>query len=170
MKPRKREHVATGSRVVRGSVRAEYPADFGAPDPQPFFPACSLLPAIVVRRQAEVPVCPRGDGAKGLETLRGLSRRRDRRDPNKVGAHVSRRRFPTAMQLAGGSFARLLKVGQGHSPAYRVYLDLGREEARAMACILIEASEDVAPEKNAPLRASSSETRRAGTQHRTATV
>ena len=97
MKPRKREHVATGSCVVRGTIRAEYPADFGAPDPQPFFPACSLLPAIVVRRQAEVPVCPRGDGAKGLETLRGLSRRRDRRDPNKVGAHVSRRRFPTAI-------------------------------------------------------------------------
>ena len=68
MKPRKRNHVAAGSRVVRGSLRAEYLADFGAPDPQPFLPVYSLWPAIVARLQAEGPLFPLGYGAEGLET------------------------------------------------------------------------------------------------------
>ena len=71
MKPRKRNHVAAGSRVVRGNIREENPAGFGAPDPQPFLPVYSLWPAMVAQMQAEGPLFPRGDGAKGLKTLRG---------------------------------------------------------------------------------------------------
>ena len=44
----------------------------------------------------------------------------------------------------GGSFAQLLKGGRWRSTAYRLFLDLGAEEAAAMAPMLIEASDDEA--------------------------
>ena len=43
---------------------------------------------------------------------------------------------------AGGSFAQLVLAGQWRPSAYRLYLDLGVEDTRAMAPVRIEASED----------------------------
>ena len=44
--------------------------------------------------------------------------------------------------VAGGSFAQLLLAGQWHPSAYGLYLDLGVEETKATAAILLEALED----------------------------
>ena len=43
---------------------------------------------------------------------------------------------------AGGSIAPLLRSGRRRSPAFQLYLDLGRKEPQALASILIEASGD----------------------------
>ena len=43
---------------------------------------------------------------------------------------------------AGGSVTHLPRSGQWHSSAYQPHLDLGREEAIAMASVLVEGSDD----------------------------
>ena len=55
---------------------------------------------------------------------------------------IGRRGAARAILEAGGSFAQLLRAGQWHSSAFRLYLDLGVEEKKAMAAVLIEASDD----------------------------
>ena len=44
----------------------------------------------------------------------------------------------------------MLRAGQWRSSAYRLYLDLGEEEAAAMPRILIEASSDGRDETEGP--------------------
>ena len=45
----------------------------------------------------------------------------------------------------GGSFTQLLKAGQWHPSAYRLYKNAGVEETQAIDPILIEASDAVLP-------------------------
>ena len=47
-----------------------------------------------------------------------------------------------AITLAGRASAQRLMAGKWYSSAYRLYLDLGRKEARATASILIGAPVD----------------------------
>ena len=57
-----------------------------------------------------------------------------------------RRDWDQAASEAGGSFAQLQTGGEWHSSASRLYLDLGIEEEKAMAEVLIENSDADAPE------------------------
>ena len=59
-----------------------------------------------------------------------------------MGTHSLRRGAARAILEATGSFSLLLRLGRWHSSAFQLYLDLWREESRAMAPILVEASDD----------------------------
>ena len=61
-----------------------------------------------------------------------------------MGKHALPRNAARAITQAGGPFAQLLKGGHWRSWAYRVYLDIGQEDAHAVASIRLEASEDQA--------------------------
>ena len=60
----------------------------------------------------------------------------------KLGTHSLRRGAAGAILAAGGTSAQLLKAGQWHSSAYRLYLDMGGGGAKAMASVLIEDSDE----------------------------
>ena len=55
-----------------------------------------------------------------------------------------------AILESGGIFAQMLRACQWHSSAYRLYLDLGAEEAAAISRFSIEASGDEAAERKGP--------------------
>ena len=55
--------------------------------------------------------------------------------------HTFRRGAARAI-LEAGVFSQLLRSGRWHSSAYELYVDLGREETRAGASLLIEASDE----------------------------
>ena len=59
-----------------------------------------------------------------------------------MGALPFRRVAVRATLEAGGPFAQLLKLDQCHPPAFKLYLDLVREGAQAVASILIESSDE----------------------------
>ena len=54
---------------------------------------------------------------------------------------------------AEGAFAQMLRAGQWHLSAYRLYWGVGAEEAAAMSGILFEASDDAGGEGGASGRA-----------------
>ena len=85
---------------------------------------------------------PNITGSTFVSSLRCMARQLGREKSERLGAHSIRRGAARAILDAGGTFAQLLKAGQWHSSAYRLYLDLGGEEAKAMASVLIEDSED----------------------------
>ena len=47
-----------------------------------------------------------------------------------------------AILKAGGPFSQHLRSGQWRPPTFQPYLDLGREEPRAVASVSVEASDD----------------------------
>ena len=57
-------------------------------------------------------------------------------------AHSLRGGAVRPIRNTGDSFAQLLKVGHWHSTADRLLLDLGAQEAAAMAPMPIETSDD----------------------------
>ena len=59
-----------------------------------------------------------------------------------IGPHACRRGAARAITEARGPCARPRRAGQQHYSACRLYLDLGREEVRALASTLGEASND----------------------------
>ena len=65
----------------------------------------------------------------------------------KLGPRSIRRGAARSVLDAAGSFAQVLRAGLWHSSAYRVYFDLGTEETKATASIMIEASDDAGPER-----------------------
>ena len=77
-----------------------------------------------------------------ISELRFFAAGREWPRANKLGTHFFRRGAARAILEAGGSFSQLLRSGQWHSSAYQLYLDLGHEEAAAMASVLVEASDD----------------------------
>ena len=77
-----------------------------------------------------------------LSELRYFAEGREWPRANRLGTHSFRRGAARAILEAGGSFAQLLRSGQWHSSAYQLYLDLGHEEATAMASVLVEGSDD----------------------------
>ena len=83
------------------------------------------------------------------DRLRTMARQLGWGRSEKLGSHSIRRGAARAILEAGGSFAQLLRAGQWHSSACRLYLDLGVEEKKAMAAVLIEASDDEAPGRRA---------------------
>ena len=73
--------------------------------------------------------------------LRSMARQFGWVKAEKLGAHSIRRGAARAILEAGGALAQLLKAGQWNSSAYRLCPDMGGEEAKAMASVLIEDSE-----------------------------
>ena len=76
--------------------------------------------------------------------LRGIAHRLGREKAGRQGKHALRRGAVRAILESGGSFARLLSAGQSHSSSFCLFLDLGAEEAAAMARVFTEASDDEA--------------------------
>ena len=81
-------------------------------------------------------------GKRVLSDLRGFAAGREWPRAAELGTHSLRRGAARAILEAGGSFSKLLRSGQWRPSAYQLYLDLGREEASAMASVLVEGSDD----------------------------
>ena len=77
-----------------------------------------------------------------LTELRAAGRAGGWPQAEKLGTRSIRRGAARAILEAGGSFAQLLRAGQWHSSAYKVYLDMGREEPTAASSLLADASDD----------------------------
>ena len=81
-------------------------------------------------------------GKKVLAELRGIAELKGWRGAGRLGTHSSRRGAARAILEAGGSLSQLLRAGHWRASAHQLYLDLGHEEARALAAITVEASDD----------------------------
>ena len=83
---------------------------------------------------------PGWTGKKVLTELRSFAGLKGWRGASRLGIHSCRRGAVRAIREAGGPFSQLLRSGLWHSSAYQLYLDLGHEESRAVASMLIEVS------------------------------
>ena len=81
-------------------------------------------------------------GKKVLAELRGFADLKEWRGSGRLGTHSFRRGAARATLEAGASFSQLLRSCHWRSSACQRYLDLGREESRAAASIIVEASEE----------------------------
>ena len=146
IKLHRRKHMAGGARLVRRCICERYPpGSLEIHVPQLFCPTCVLWDAICGRVRAGDMLFPGLSGPRFTDKLRNMARHLGWERSEKLGSHSIRRGAARAILEAGGSFAQLLKAGQWHSSAYRLYLDLGMEENRAMAEVMIEQSDDEAP-------------------------
>ena len=110
--------------------------------PELLRPACQLRPAIRQRTALGDPLFPGWAGRGVLSGFRTFAEGRNWPRGEKLGTRSFRRGAARAILEAGGSFPQLLRSGQWRSSAYKLYLDLGREEASAMASVLVEGSGD----------------------------
>ena len=85
---------------------------------------------------------PRVGGESVLTELRSAAHLGGWAQATKLGTHSVRRGAARAILEAGGSFSQLLRAGQWHSTAYKLYLDMGREETTAASPLLGRASDD----------------------------
>ena len=79
-----------------------------------------------------------------LTDTRAFACQRELDRAERFGTNSSCRGAAGSTLSAGGTSAQLLEAGQWRSSAYRLYLDLGREESQEAAAILIEVP-DVEP-------------------------
>ena len=143
IKLNRRKHMASGSRLVRACICDEYASDsLELRIPQLLCPVCQLWPAIRQRAPVGGALFEGWAGKRVLSELRYFAAGRERARAAKLGTHSFRRGAARAILEAGGSFSQLLRSGQWHSSAYQLYLDLGHEEATAMASVLVENSDD----------------------------
>ena len=143
IKRNRRKRVATRSQLVRVRVCEEFarePLELNVP--RLLCPVCQLWPAIRQRAAVGAPLFPSWAGKKALPELRAFSGARNWRRGDKLGTHSPRRGAARAILEAGGSLPQLLRSGQWRSSAYQLNLDLGHEEARAMASVIAEGSGD----------------------------
>ena len=146
IKLHRRKHMAGGARMVRGCICDRYPpGSLEIHVPQLFCPTCVLWGAICRRVRAGQMLFPGLTGPLFTDKLRRMARSLGYEKAERLGSHSIRRGAARAILEAGGSFAQLLKAGQWHSSAFRLYLDLGVEEKKAMAEVLIEHSDEEAP-------------------------
>ena len=105
-----------------------------------FCPARSLWPAITQKVATGEPLFAGWAARRVLQGLRVLP---STRIGPREGAWLPTRSVwgaARAILEAGVFSSQLLRSGQWHSSAYELYVDLGREETRAGASLLIEAS------------------------------
>ena len=148
----RRKHMASGSRLVRACICDEYARDsLELHIPQLLRPARQLWPAIRQLWRSRVssggspvgdPIFPGWNGERVLSDLRGFAAGRNWPRGGKLGTHSFRRGAARAILEARGSFPQLLRSGQWRSSAYQLYLDLGHEEASAVASVLVDGSDD----------------------------
>ena len=82
------------------------------------------------------------------EELRSSARAKEWGNGERLGTQSLRSVAGLALVETGGSVPQLLHSGQMHSSAYQLYPGLGREESRANASVIIEASdEDHVPDR-----------------------
>ena len=135
--------MAAGSRMVRVCVCEEYAqGSLELHVPQLYCPLCHLWPAICRIAAIGQPFCPTWTGELVLAELRSLARAGGWAQASNLGTHSVRRGAARAILEAGGSFPQLLGAGQWHSSAYKLYLDMGREETTAVSSLLADASDD----------------------------
>ena len=143
IKLNRRRHMAAGSRLVRACICDEYARDsLELHVPQLLCPACQLWAAIMQRAPVGGLLFPGRNGKRALSELRDFAAGREWPRGGKLGTHSFRMGAARAILEAGGSFPRLLRSGQWRSSAYELYLDLGHEEAGALASALVEGSDD----------------------------
>ena len=143
IKLHRRKHMPGGARMVRKCICRRYPeGSLEIHVPQLFCPVCSFWESMRRRVMTGEKLFPNITGSTFVSSLRCMARQLGWEKSERLGAHSIRRGAARAILDAGGTFAQLLKAGQWHSSAYRLYLDLGGEEAKAMASVLIEDSED----------------------------
>ena len=143
IKLNRRKHMASGSRLVRACICDEYASDsLELRIPQLLCPVCQLWPAIRQRAPAGGALFEGWNGKRVLSDLRDFAAGREWPRAAKLGTNSVRRGAARAMLEAGGSFPQLLRSGQWRSSAYQLFLDLGHEEASAMASVLVEGSDD----------------------------
>ena len=139
----RRKHMAPGSRLVRACIFDEYARDsLELHIPQLLRPARQLWPAIREKTPVGDTLFLGWNGKRALSGLRGFAAGRNWPRGGKLGTHSFRRGAARAILEAGGSFPQLLRSGQWRSSAYQLYLDLGHEEASAMASALVDGSDD----------------------------
>lgn len=131
----KEKQIMSGSQIARACIHEEYPpGSLGlhvsqAPMARHHGPRRPRSPyfRVLARREST-------GGVTQLRKNLAWARWRDR-----LGTQAR------PITQAGGSFVQLLRASQWHFSARRLYLDLGCEEARAMASILVGASDNEAP-------------------------
>ena len=156
IKLNRRKHMAAGSRMVRVCVWSEC-ADAtdplrtrlsGAPRPTAVLPS---VPRVAGRTQdcSNRPFyLPHIDGEVGARRA-ALGSSLRRMGPGIEAGHPQcpQRGGPSypggaPTVSAGGSLSQLLRAGQRHSSAYKLYLEMGREETTAVSSLLADASND----------------------------
>ena len=143
IKLHRRKHMAEGSRMVRKCICHKYPTgSLEIHVPQLFCPVCSFWENMRRRVMCGEKLFPGITGSTFTHSLRSMARQFGWEKAEKLGTHSIRRGAARAILAAGGTFAQLLRAGQWHSSAYRLYLDMGGEEAKAMASVLIEDSDE----------------------------
>ena len=110
--------------------------------PQLLCRVCQLWPAIRQRASVGYPPFPGWAGKRVLTDLRAFAGAWNCSRGDKLGTRSFRRGDARAIKEVGGSCTQLLRSGQWRSSAYQLYLDLGHEEANAMASVLVEGSDD----------------------------
>ena len=143
IKLNRRKHMAAGPRLIRACICDEYAIDsLELHIPQLICPVRHLWPAIRQRAPVGGALFEGWAGKRVLSELRYFAEGREWPRATKLGAHSFRGGAARAILEAGGSFSQLLRSGQWRSSAYQLYLDLGHEEASAMASVLVEGSDD----------------------------
>ena len=84
---------------------------------------------------------PTWTGPDFADKLRSSERNFWRGTADRLGTHSVRRGAASTVLAAGGSFAQLLDAGRWRSPAYRLFIDMGAGETKAIASVLMEASD-----------------------------
>ena len=139
--------MAGGARMVRGCICEQHPPrSLEIHVPQMFCPTCVLWGAICRRVRAGDMLFPGLTGPRFTDKLRRMARSLGWEKAERLGSRSIRRGAARAILEAGGSFAQLLMAGQWHSSAFRLYLDLGIEEKKATAEVLIGNSDEDAPQ------------------------
>ena len=114
--------------------------------PQMFCPAFTLWENARRRVRAGENIFPGFTGPGFTEKLGSTAGRYGWEKAGGLEPRGIRRGAARAISDAGASVAQLLRAGQWRSSAYSLFLDLGVEETKAMASILIGAS-DEGPER-----------------------
>ena len=135
--------MASGSRLVRACICDERASDsLELHIPQLLCPVRQRSPAIRQWAPAGGALFEGWAGKRVLSDLRDFAVGREWPRAAKLGAHSSRRGAARAIIEAGGFFSQLLRSGQWRSSACQLYLDIGHEEASAMASVLVDGSDD----------------------------
>ena len=131
-----------GSRMTRVCIcEASAPYSLELHVPQLFCPVCTPWPATTQKAAMGEPLLGSWKAQRVLQEIRAFAQPKDWYWGERMGTHSFRRGAARAVLGAGGSLSKLLRSGQWHSSAYQPYVDLGRVGNRAVASLLIEASD-----------------------------
>ena len=132
-----------GSRMVKKCACEKYPAaSLEIRAPQLSCPMCPLWENARRRVRAAANLFPAMTGPGFADKPGGSARNIGWETADRLGARSIRIGAARAISAEGGCFAQLLKAGQWRSTVFRLYVDAGVEESKAMVSILMEASDD----------------------------